>query len=113
VPAGRSIEEITHAKENRPRLHPLQHGGILTFVAATGDSEQTSKFNYDDENVWLTQKMMAPLYDVSGAAINQYLRRVFEDNEQEPGATIKKYLIVQTESNRQVSRQVDHYSLQE
>jgi len=84
----------------------------LTFIAATGDSEQSIEMRYEDENIWLTQKMMAALYDISVAAVNQHLRRIFEDAELEPGATIKKYLIVQTEGNRQVSRQVDHYSLQ-
>jgi len=84
----------------------------LTFIAATGDSEQSIEMRYEDENIWLTQKMMATLYDVSVAAINQHLRRIFDDTELDPGATIKKYLIVQTEGRRQVSRQVDHYNLQ-
>jgi hypothetical protein len=57
---------------------------------------------YKDENIWLTQKMMAALYDVSVPAINQHLKRK---------ATIKKYLIVQTEGSRKVRREVDHYNL--
>jgi len=84
----------------------------LTFVAAGGDSEASVEMRYEDENVWLTQKMMAALYDVSVPAINQHLKRLFSDNELEPGATVKKYLIVQTEGNRQVERSVEHYSLQ-
>jgi len=69
----------------------------LTFVAAGGDSEASVEMRYEDENVWLTQKMMAALYDVSVPAINQHLKRLFSDNELEPRATVKKYLIVQTE----------------
>ena len=46
------------------------------------------------------------------SAINQHLKRLFSDNELEPGATVKKYLIVQTEGNRLVERSVEHYSLQ-
>lgn len=65
---------------------------------------------YEDENIWLTQRMMAELYAVSVPAINQHLKRIFSDNELEPAATIKKYLIVQTEGNRQVQRTVEHYS---
>jgi hypothetical protein len=84
----------------------------LTFIAATGDSERSIEMRYQDENVWLTQKMMATLYDVTVAAINQHLKRVFEDGELERGATIKKYLIVQTEGSREVSREVEHYNLQ-
>ena len=72
----------------------------LTFVAAGGDSEASVEMRYEDENVWLTQKMMAALYDVSVSAINQHLKRLFSDNELDPEATIKKYLIVQTEGRR-------------
>lgn len=84
----------------------------LTFVAATGDQSQSVEMRYEDENIWLTQKMMATLYDVSVPAISQHLKRIFDDGELERGATIKKYLIVQTEGNRQVRREVEHYSLQ-
>ena len=84
----------------------------LTFVASGGNSEASVEMRYEDENIWLTQKMMATLYDVSVSAINQHLKRVFADNELERGATIKKYLIVQSEGNRQVHREVEHYNLQ-
>jgi hypothetical protein len=67
---------------------------------------------YADENVWLTQKMMSTLYDVTVAAINQHIKKIYADRELEPSATIKKYLIVQTEGNRQVQREVEHYNLQ-
>ncbi len=83
----------------------------LTFVAAGGSSETSVEMRYEDENIWLTQKMMATLYDVSVPAINQHLKRIFSDNELERKATIKKYLIVQTEGNRQVQREVEHYNL--
>ena len=84
----------------------------LTFVAAVGDSESSIEMRYEDENIWLTQKMMATLYDVSVAAVNQHLKRIFGDNELERAATIKPCLIVQTEGNRQVQREIDHYNLQ-
>lgn len=84
----------------------------LTFVASTGDSKDSIEMRYVDENIWLTQKMMATLYDVSVAAINQHIKRIYTDNELLPEATIKKYLIVQQEGDRQVSRNVDHYNLQ-
>ena len=84
----------------------------LTFVAAGGNSETSVEMRYEDENIWLTQKMMAALYGVSVPAINQHLKRVFADNELEWEATVKQYLIVQTEGNRQVQRKVEHYNLQ-
>jgi len=62
-------------------------------VASGGGSEAPVEMRYEDENIWLTQKMMAALYDVSVAAINQHLKRVFVDNELDESAVIKEYLI--------------------
>lgn len=84
----------------------------LTFVATTGDSQESIEMRYEDENIWLTQKMMAQLYGVSVPAINQHIKRIYDDSELEAEATIKNYLIVQTEGGRQVSREVAHYNLQ-
>lgn len=84
----------------------------LTFVASTGDSDSSYEMRYEDENIWLTQKMMSALYDVSVAAVSQHIKRIYEDGELTPQATIKKYLTVQSEGSRQVSRNLDHYNLQ-
>ena len=84
----------------------------LTYVSAVGDVENSIEMRYENENIWLTQKMMAALYDVSVAAINQHLKKIFEDNELDENSTIKNFLIVQDEGNRKVSRNVAHYNLQ-
>lgn len=84
----------------------------LTYVASIGDRIDSIEMRYEDENIWLTQKMMATLYDVSVAAINQHIKRIYDDSELEQDSTIKKYLIVQSEGTRQVSREVAHYNLQ-
>jgi len=84
----------------------------LTYIAATGDDSQSFEMRYEDENIWLTQKMLATLYDVSVSAINQHIKKTYEDNELAPIATIKKFLIVQKEGKRKVSRNIDHYNLQ-
>lgn len=84
----------------------------LTFVAATGDSEDSIEMRYEDENIWLTQKLMAQLYDVTLPTINEHLKKLFEDDELSETATIRKFRIVQTEGARQVSREVNHYNLQ-
>ena len=68
----------------------------LTYVASVGDQQDSIEMRYEDENIWLTQKMMATLYDVSVAAINQHIKKIYEDSELEPESTIKKFLIVQT-----------------
>ena len=84
----------------------------LTFVASTGESDTSFEMRYEDENIWLTQKMMAALYDVTKQTISQHINRIYADGELTPEATVKKYLTVQTEGNRQVSRTQDHYNLQ-
>ena len=67
---------------------------------------------YEDENIWLTQKMMATLYDVDVRTINGHIKKVYSDNELEEISTIRNFRIVQTEGNRQINREVKHYNLQ-
>ena len=84
----------------------------LTYVANVGGEKSAMEMRYENENIWLTQKMMAALYDITVAAVNQHLKRIYDDGEVTSEATIKKYLIVQNEGNRQVEREVVHYNLQ-
>ena len=84
----------------------------LTFVAATGDSAESMEMRYEDENIWLTQKMMAALYDVDVRTINDHIQKIYSDGELQEKATIRNFRIVQTEGARQVNRQVKHYNLQ-
>jgi hypothetical protein len=84
----------------------------LTFVAATGDDEQSVEMRYEDENIWLTQKMMAALYDVDVRTINDHIQKVYSDSELEEKTTIRNFRIVQTEGSRQVNRDIKHYNLQ-
>ena len=81
----------------------------LTYVASTGSSSDSFEMRYEDENIWLTQKMMATLYDVSVSAINQHLKRIFEDNELVEESVIKKYLITASDGK---SYSTKHYNLQ-
>lgn len=82
----------------------------LTYVAAAG--ENGVELRYEDENIWLTQKMLSILYGVSISAINQHIKKIYEDKELEEKSTIKNFLIVQDEGNRKISRNVIHYNLQ-
>ena len=84
----------------------------LTFVAATGESDVSFEMRYEDENIWLTQKMMAALYDVGLPTINEHIKKIYADGELTEAATIRKFRIVQTEGVRQVNREVAHFNLQ-
>ena len=81
----------------------------LTFIAANGNNQEAIEIRYEDENIWLTQKMMATLYDVSVSAINQHLKKIFDDNELDENSVIKKYLIT---ANDGKSYNTKHYNLQ-
>ena len=91
--------------------HPIRSSAAeyLTFVAATGDGAESMEMRYEDENIWLTQKMMAALYDVSVSAINQHLKTIFEDGELDKEAVIKKYLITASDGKQY---NTNHYNLQ-
>lgn len=84
----------------------------LTYAAAMGDSADSIEMRYEDENIWLTQKMMTVLYDVSLPTINEHIKKIYDDVELDADSTIRKFRIVQKEGSRQVNREVIHYNLQ-
>ena len=99
--------------DNRKKADKLTRSSAaeyLTYVAAAG--ENGVELRYEDENIWLTQKMLSVLYGVSTSAINQHIKKIYEDKELEEKSTIKNFLIVQDEGNRKISRNVIHYNLQ-
>ena len=61
---------------------------------------------------WLTQKMMATLYDVGLPTINEHIKKIYADSELEESSTIRNFRIVQTEGSRQVTRDTKNYNLQ-
>ena len=84
----------------------------LTYIASTGDSPESFEMRYEDENIWLTQKMMATLYEVDVRTINDHIKKIYEDGELSKDATIRYFRIVQNEGSRKVQRNVMHYNLQ-
>ena len=81
----------------------------LTFVASTGDSQDSVEMRYEDENIWLTQKMMATLYDVDVRTINHHIKKIFEDSELTEESVIRKFRI--TAADRKQYNTM-HYNLQ-
>jgi hypothetical protein len=81
----------------------------LTFVAATGDDPQSIEMRYEDENIWLTQKLMAELYDVSVQNIGQHIKKILGDGELSPDSVIKDYFITAADGK---NYNTSHYNLQ-
>lgn len=81
----------------------------LTYIASVGGEDSSVEMRYEDENIWLSQKMMATLYDVSVSAINQHIKRIFDDGELVEDSVIKKYLITASDGK---NYNTTHYNLQ-
>lgn len=92
-------------KNNPAQLSP--EGQLLIYQ----DGALRVQVRIDGKTVWLTQRLMAELYQVSVKTINEHLSNIYAEHELDPSATIRKFRIVQTEGSRQVSRMVDHYNL--
>ena len=80
----------------------------LTFVASTGEDKDSIEMRYEDENIWLTQKMMATLYDVGLPTINEHIKKIYADHEQDEAATIRKFRIVQNEDRKSTRLNSSH-----
>ncbi len=87
-------------------------GEYLSYIASTGNGSETMEVLYYDESIWMTQKMIATLYDVTKQNINQHIQKIYEDNELDKTSTIKNFLTVQKEGNRSIERELLHYNLQ-
>ena len=100
---------MTNNKEITIRSSAAEY---LTYVSTVGDNTNSIEMRYEDENIWLTQKMMSVLYGIDVRTINDHIQKIFEDNELEEVSTIRKFRIVQQEGGRAVSRDIKHYNLQ-
>ncbi len=65
----------------------------------------------ENETVWLTQKLMAELFQVAKSSISEHIKHIYEEGELTPHATVRKFRTVQTEGTRRVSRELDFYNL--
>lgn len=95
--------------ENKNKLIRNSTAEFLIFTSQSG--ERSIEARYEDETVWLSQKLMATLFDVEVNTINYHLKEVYKSGEIDRNRTIRKFRIVQTEGSREVARDVDFYNL--
>ena len=81
----------------------------LTYVASVGDQQDSIEMRYEDENIWLTQKMMATLYDVDVRTINYHVKKIFSDSELQEESVIRNFRITAADGK---SYSTNHYSLE-
>lgn len=90
----------------------LIRNSTAEFLIFTGQAgEQSIEARYEDETLWLSQKLMAELFGVDVRTVSEHLKNIFASHELTPEATIRKFRIVQQEGHREVSRAVDFYNL--
>lgn len=83
-----------------------------TFLIYQDENEITNiSVRFSDEDLWLTQNQLAEIYDTMQQNISQHIEGIYRDKELEREATNKKLLLVQTEGERKVKRNIDHYNL--
>jgi len=81
----------------------------LTYIASVGDDESRVEIRYEDENIWLTQKLMATLYDVKTHTINYHIKKIFADSELEEKAVVRNFRITADDGKAYNTK---HYSLE-
>lgn len=99
-------------KKNNTELHTHIRSSAaeyLTYAASVGGEESSVEMRYEGENIWLTQKMMAVLYDVEIPTINYHINKIFKDSELQKDSVIRKFLITAEDSK---NYNTNHYSLE-
>ena len=82
------------------------------LIFQSQSKEDSIEVKYADEMIWLSQKMMAKLFEVEINTINYHLKEIFKSKKLEDQTTIRKFRIVQTEGNRQVERDIEFYTME-
>ncbi len=90
---------------------PLLPPGGEIVLYQTDDGRTRVECRFHDETIWLTQSLIAELFTVTVPTVNEHLRNIFDEKELDPGATIRKFRIVRREGKREVTREIEHYSL--
>ena len=95
-------------KENKL---PIRNSTAEFLIFTTQAGENTIETHFEDDTIWLSQKMMATLFNVEVNTINYHLKEIYKSQELTESATIRKFRIVQQEGKRQVERLIDFYHL--
>jgi len=89
---------------------PLPKSEIILYQ--TEDGRTRIQCRFENENVWMTQALMAELFQVTVPTVNEHLKGVYAEGELPAEATIRKFRIVRFEGARQVTREIEHYNLE-
>lgn len=100
---------VMHKKKKEEITIRSSAAEYLIYVASVGNKENNMEMRYEDENIWLTQKMMAVLYDVEVNTINYHIKKIFQDSEVQEDSVIRKFRITAEDGK---NYNTNHYSLE-
>ena len=88
---------------------PLPQSEIILYQ--TEDGRTRIQCRFENETIWLSQALIADLFQVTVPTVNEHLKGIYRDGELEAGATVRKFRIVRSEGSREVTREIEHYNL--
>lgn len=94
-----------------PKSLQIRNSTAEFLIFTTQSGEDSIEVRFEEESIWLSQKLMAQLFDVDVRTINEHLKNIYSSNEITEEATIRKFRTVQTEGKREVARNVTFYNL--
>ena len=98
-------------KNSKDKKLQIRNSTAEFLVFTHQNRTSTIEVRYEDESIWLSQKLMAELFDVEVNTINYHLKEVYKSSEIQEDGTVRKFRIVQQEGKRQVNRDIDFYNL--
>ena len=91
---------------------PVSKPSSEIVLYQTEDGQTRIECRFENENVWMTQALMAELFQVTVPTVNEHLKGIYAEGELPAGATVRKFRIVRFEGARQVTREIEHYNLE-
>lgn len=102
---------MTNSEQPEPGKKLIRNSTVQFLVFTAENDLSGIEARYEDETVWLSQRVMSELFEVDVRTVNEHLRNIFESGELGREATIRNFRIVQIEGERQVTRSIEHYNL--
>lgn len=90
-------------------LEKIDQGEMIIYQSENGLVRLDVRLH--EESLWMSHLMMADLFQTTKQNISQHIQNIYDEGELDPDATVKKFLTVQIEGNREVEREIDHYNL--
>lgn len=96
-------------KENNELNIRSSASEYLTYIASMGEEVSSVDVRYEDENIWITQKMLATLYDVDVRKVNYHINKIFKDEELDKNSVIRNFRITANDGKNYITK---HYNLE-